>query len=183
MLDLGPGVGDVKGLIEVGTGRDLVSGEALGAWRWVGLLGLVGLAEARDLRHADEAADALRAADEVTEATVERAAKEVRFAQKGISKVFRHGEFAGKTIDEIAQGLKSGAIHPDQLPIKVIERDGVMYALNNRSLMALRLAGLEPTVIENVTGQEFFERQLTERLLEIGSEVGPDFVPIIRGGP
>jgi hypothetical protein len=119
----------------------------------------------------------------VAEATVERAAKEVRFAQKGISKVFRHGEFAGKTIDEIAQGLKSGAIHPDQLPIKVIERDGVMYALNNRSLMALRLAGLEPTVIENVTGQEFFERQLTERLLEIGSEVGPDFVPIIRGGP
>ena len=60
MLDLGPGVGDVKGLIEVGTGRDLVSGEALGAWRWVGLLGFVGLAEARDLRHADEAGDAFR---------------------------------------------------------------------------------------------------------------------------
>jgi hypothetical protein len=46
--------------------------------------------------------------------------------------------------------------------------------------MALRLAGLEPTVIENVTGQEFFERQLTERLLEIGRDIGPDFVPIIR---
>ena len=78
MLDLGPGVGDVKGLIEVGTGRDLVSGEALGAWRWVGLLGLVGLAEARDLRHADEAADALRAGKEVAQEVVEVASRSGR---------------------------------------------------------------------------------------------------------
>jgi hypothetical protein len=110
-------------------------------------------------------------------------ARAIRFAQQGISKIFRHGEFTGKTVDEVAEGLANGVISPGQLPIKVIERDGITYALNNRSLMSFRLAGVEPTVIENVTGQEFFEKQLTERLLEIGKGIGDDFVPIIRGKP
>ena len=77
---------------------------------------------------------------------------EVRFAQKGISEVFRYGEFAGRTIDEVATGLKAGIIAPSQLPIQVIERGGDLYTLNNRSLMALRLAGVAPTIIRNVTG-------------------------------
>jgi hypothetical protein len=49
---------------------------------------------------------------------------EVRFAQKGVSSTFRYGEFAGKTVDEVVAGLKSGAIQPDQLPIQVVVRDG-----------------------------------------------------------
>ena len=44
-LDFVPVIGDVKGVIEAGTGYDLVTGESLGNWRWFGLLGLVGLAE------------------------------------------------------------------------------------------------------------------------------------------
>jgi len=76
----------------------------------------------------------------------------VRFGQKGISSTFRHGEFAGRTIDDVAAGLRSGAIKPSQLPIQTITRDGVQYTINNRSLMALRKAGLEPTVIKDVTG-------------------------------
>ena len=105
---------------------------------------------------------------------------EVRFAQKGISEIFRYGEFAGRTIDEVATGLKAGIIAPSQLPIQVIERGGGLYTLNNRSLMALRLAGVAPTIIRNVTGNPTFEAQLTQRLMEIGREVGEDFVPIIR---
>jgi hypothetical protein len=105
---------------------------------------------------------------------------EVRFAQKGIAAVFRHGEFAGRTIDEVATGLKTGIIAPSQLPIQVIERGGGLYTLNNRSLMALRFAGVAPTIIRNVTGNPTFEAQLTQRLLEIGRAVGEDFVPIIR---
>jgi len=50
----------VKGLIEVFTGKDLVTGEDLGNWRWAGLFGLVGLGEIRYLRNADEAGDVLR---------------------------------------------------------------------------------------------------------------------------
>jgi len=105
---------------------------------------------------------------------------EVRFAQKGISEVFRYGEFAGRTIDEVATGLKAGIIAPSQLPIQVIERGGGLYTLNNRSLMALRLAGVAPTLIRNVTGHPTFEAQLTQRLMEIGRAVGEDFVPMIR---
>jgi hypothetical protein len=58
-VDVTPVVGDLKGLIEVGTGRDLITGEDLGNWRWAGLFGLVGLAEIRLLRNADEGADIL----------------------------------------------------------------------------------------------------------------------------
>ena len=130
-----------------------------------------------------------RGLQEIAEEAVEIAVRKfkldeskfIRFGQNSISRMFRHGEFAGMTIDDVAEGLQSGRINPDQLPIKIIERDGVRYSLNNRSLMTLRLAGIEPTIVENVTGNTFFERQLTERLKEIGEKVGLYFVPIIRG--
>jgi hypothetical protein len=92
----------------------------------------------------------------------------IRFGQQGISSTFRHGEFAGKTIEEVVAGIRSGAIKIDQLPIQVITRDNITYTLNNRSLMAIRQAGMEPTVVKNVTGNAFFEKQLTERLGEMG---------------
>jgi len=107
---------------------------------------------------------------------------EVRFRQRGISAMFKHGEFAGKSIDEVAAGLRAGTISPDKLPIQVIVRDGVTYTINNRSLMALRMADKQPTMIINVTGDPFFESQLTARLREIGSKMQPGFVPRVRGG-
>lgn len=57
-LDFIPFVGEAKGLIEVFTGKDLVTGEDLGAWRWAGLAGLIGLNEIKHLRHTDEVVDA-----------------------------------------------------------------------------------------------------------------------------
>ncbi|MDY7078091.1 MAG: RHS repeat-associated core domain-containing protein [Chloroflexota bacterium] len=66
-VDLMPVVGDVKGFAEVFTGEDLLTGESLGAWRW---LGLVALSEVRHLRHADEVIDAAKFAsrsDEIFE--------------------------------------------------------------------------------------------------------------------
>jgi hypothetical protein len=109
-------------------------------------------------------------------------AKGIQFAQKGVSRTFRHGEFAGRTIEEVAAALRSGVIKAEQLPIQTITRDGVTYTLNNRSLLALRQAGLEPTVIQDVTGNAFFEKQLTQRLGELGGSVTPGFTPPIRGG-
>ncbi|MFP4441430.1 MAG: RHS repeat domain-containing protein, partial [Chloroflexaceae bacterium] len=47
-VDVTPGVGDVKGLIEVFTGCDSATGEDLGWWRWAGVLGA---SELRHLRH------------------------------------------------------------------------------------------------------------------------------------
>jgi hypothetical protein len=64
VLDFIPVVGELKGLAEVVTGHDLVTGEDLGAWRWAGLLGLVGLNEAKLLRHGDNALTLARHADD-----------------------------------------------------------------------------------------------------------------------
>lgn len=62
-IDLIPVVGDVKGLIETATGCDLVTGESLGNWRWLGLLGIIGLSEIALMRHSDEVADTVRVVD------------------------------------------------------------------------------------------------------------------------
>ncbi len=62
-IDLIPVVGDLKGVGEAATGCDMVTGASLGNWRWLGLLGLIGLSEIALLRHADEASDAARLAD------------------------------------------------------------------------------------------------------------------------
>nr|MCU0494529.1 pre-toxin TG domain-containing protein [Chloroflexaceae bacterium] len=67
-LDVIPIVGEIKGFIEVFTGRDLVTGEDLGHWRWAGLLGIVGLNEVRFLRYGDDVADAFRRGDDVADA-------------------------------------------------------------------------------------------------------------------
>ena len=56
VMDFAPGVGDAKGFIEAFTGSDLVTGESLGNWRYLGLLGI------SELRHLDETADVLRVA-------------------------------------------------------------------------------------------------------------------------
>jgi RHS repeat-associated protein len=48
VTDASPIVGDVKGFVEVFTGCDLLTGEPLGAWRW---LGLIGLSELRHTKH------------------------------------------------------------------------------------------------------------------------------------
>jgi hypothetical protein len=51
VVDATPVVGDIKGFIEVFTGCDLLTGEELGNWRW---LGLIALSELRNLRSLDE---------------------------------------------------------------------------------------------------------------------------------
>src|SRR5262249_1816468 len=107
-------------------------------------------------------------------------APQVKFGKQGISPTFRNGAFAGQSVRDVAEGLENGTISPDQLPLQVITRDGVTYTMNNRSLMALRQSGQEPTILHDVTGNPRFEDQLTERLAEIGSSAGPDFVPTIR---
>jgi RHS repeat-associated protein len=45
------------------------------------------------------------------------------FTQTTASAFFRNGEFAGQSIANVAQGLRSGAISPSQLPLQVISRE------------------------------------------------------------
>lgn len=53
-VDFTPGLGHAKGLAEVFTGRDLITGESLGAWRFLDWWGLLSF---DILRHTDEAAE------------------------------------------------------------------------------------------------------------------------------
>ena len=64
---------------------------------------------------------------------------EVRFSQSSISYRFRDG----RTIDDLAEGLRSGRVRPEDVPpLRLVERDGGYYTLDNRRLEAFRRAGV-----------------------------------------
>jgi hypothetical protein len=48
----------------------------------------------------------------------------------------------GQTVQQMVDGLKSGQISPQNIPaIRVFERDGLQFTLDNRRLLAAQLAG------------------------------------------
>ena len=118
-------------------------------------------------------------AKEGAAATAQKGLAEIpKFTQTTASIAFKNGPFAGKTIGEVAAGLKSGAISPSQLPVEVIVRNGQMLALNTRSTLALLRSGIDVSkwTIVDRTGDVFFEKLLAERLAhneltELGTEV------------
>lgn len=107
------------------------------------------------------------------------ARKGMLFGQASVKSTFSNGLHSGRTIGEIAQALRSGLISADTLPINFIARDGQTIALNNRSLLALTRAGMQPTVTHNLTGN-----RAAEALLESHLRGGvPSNVIRVRGGP
>src|SRR5262249_25649072 len=93
-----------------------------------------------------------------------RGAGRLLFGQGNGDVRFANGEFAGMTIGEVAARLRSGAISTDQLPIEFIRQGENMVTLNNRSLTALRRAGMEPSILIDRTGIPAFEEQLVQQL-------------------
>ncbi len=83
------------------------------------------------------------------------------------------------SINQVVNGLRDGTFSPNQLPINYLIKDGKMVTFNNRSLLTLRRAKLEPTVLKNVTGDSFFEEKLLDHLK--GS--APSEIIRVRGGP
>ena len=80
--------------------------------------------------HGDEAVDAARAIRSVDPNTV-------RFSQDSIKPTFKDG----RTIDDLAAGLRSGEVKPgDVPPVRVVNRDGELFTLDNRRLEAFRRA-------------------------------------------
>lgn len=88
----------------------------------------------------------------------------VKFGQGSVKNTFAHGLFKGRTIGDVAEGLRTGKISPDSLPVEFIVRNGERVALNNRSMTALRRAGMEPTKLINRTGSKTHERLLDSHL-------------------
>ena len=64
----------------------------------------------------------------------------VRFSQESAGYTFR----GRGTIDDLATGLRNGSISPDNVPpIRLVERDGNLFSLDNRRLEAFRRAGVQ----------------------------------------
>lgn len=64
---------------------------------------------------------------------------QVRFRQKSIANRFREG----RTIEELAEELRSGGINPEDVPpLRLVEINGVYFTLDNRRLEAFRRAGV-----------------------------------------
>ena len=65
---------------------------------------------------------------------------QVRFSQHSISRRFKTGE----TIDDLAIRLRAGRIELASIPpIRVVERRGLLFTLDNRRLEAFRRAGVD----------------------------------------
>ncbi len=80
-----------------------------------------------------------------------------------------YSELAGRpirTVDDLASALKSGLISPSKVEVNLVYRDGAIYALNTRTMMALREAGVKPTDINFVarTKDPFFNSLLEGQL-------------------
>ena len=81
----------------------------------------------------------------------------ILFGQVSVGKVFTKPskrntfEFACKSIDEVARGLRNGDLQPHQIPVKFDSIGGQRVAVNNRSLTAFRRAGIEPTRVIDIT--------------------------------
>jgi hypothetical protein len=62
----------------------------------------------------------------------------VRFSQDSAKRSFADG----RSVDAMVQGLKSGAIKPNSVrPVRLVNRNGVLYSLDNRRLGAFQEAG------------------------------------------
>jgi hypothetical protein len=61
---------------------------------------------------------------------------------------------AGGSVDDLAAGLKAGTIKPGDIPaIRLVDKDGVLYSLDNRRLQAFQQAGV-PIPYRMATPQE-----------------------------
>jgi hypothetical protein len=81
----------------------------------------------------------------------------------------------------VAEGLRAGRISPNEIPIDFVVINGERFAVNNRSLTALRRAGLEPTAIKNVTSNPKVLRRVEARIREIDELGLPRDATTIRG--
>jgi RHS repeat-associated protein len=71
--------------------------------------------------------------------------KAIRFTQDSIGKNFGETtEHAGEAVENLIKGLKKGSIKAKELPaIRIFEKDGKVWSLDNRRLYAAQQAGVD----------------------------------------
>lgn len=91
------------------------------------------------------------------------------------------GKFAGRSVDEVANALRSGTLHPGDVPIEYAVRDGNTLILNTRSAMALEKAGIPRSNWNaiNVTNDAAAQARLSGQLERNGlTSAGADSVRV-----
>jgi hypothetical protein len=106
------------------------------------------------------------------------------WAQRDYGESFdSRGALKGKTVQGVADALKSGEMTPADVPIDLIVRDGQPLILDTRSAQALQRAGLPRSqwVVVDRTGQAEYEARLTFQLARNGlTSAGFDENPAAR---
>jgi hypothetical protein len=110
----------------------------------------------------------------------------LRFTQTTASPMFSaEGSFAGRSISQVADALRSGTMRAADVPVEFIVRDGNRLIVNTRSSLALRQAGIPEAQwnLINRTGVAEVEANITQRLLRngLGNE-GTDVLRITGSG-
>lgn len=79
---------------------------------------------------------------------------QILFGQKRVGQSFgvegRPSQLAGRSIEDVASDLRSGRLHPDDVPIDAFRYGDSLVSTNSRSLAALSEAGLSPTNVQVV---------------------------------
>ena len=112
---------------------------------------------------------ALRYSPTGSSPTVGSIGDEANFAQKTYKNAFTSepgAGFRGMTVDQVADALNRGVMHPRMVPVDFIVRDGNSLILNTRSAQALTQAGISRSQWAGVnrTGNPAFEARLTGQL-------------------
>lgn len=64
----------------------------------------------------------------------------IRFSQASVRRRFADGS----TINDLAEGLRTGNVRPEDIPpVRLVEREGILFTLDNRRLEAFRRAGMD----------------------------------------
>lgn len=75
----------------------------------------------------------------------------VKFSQRSVSARFKNGA----TIEDTVAGIRAGDIDPSDFPpIRLVERDGDLYTLDNRRLVTFQKAGLAEVPYVMATPEE-----------------------------
>ena len=92
---------------------------------------------------------------------------DAKFAQKTYGPMFSiEGTFSGKSVEEIAAALRSGAMSPAQIEVNYIVRGEQAIILNTRSSQALEVAGIPRSQWNGVnrTGDTIYESLLNGQI-------------------
>jgi RHS repeat-associated protein len=94
---------------------------------------------------------------------------DANFAQTTYKNAFTNepgAGFRGMTVDQVADALRRGIMHPRMVPVDYILRDGNTLILNTRSAQALTQAGMPRSQWAGInrTGNTAFEARLTGQL-------------------